>query len=395
MVKRIDLSLSVDRPRMRRLQQNPSILSVVTACVAAVMSSASPDRQVLASAEGTPTATLIAAPTLKLTGDVDSNSPALWDLVDGRPLLHVLTSTAGRPSVTSGRLLARLGEPAPVGFTSHPGHGVWMEAVVADEAGTWYGYYHNEWPAVACNRLDRAVPRVGAARSRDRGRTWEDLGTILEAPPDLLSCSTRNAYFVGGVGDFSVMLDATATNLYLFFSQYSRPPEAQGVAIARLLWADRDEPQGRANVWSAGVWLPATAAVDTDDQASPVSWTYPAGTSVVRSRRPWHDTDAANDAYWGPSVHRNTYLGQYVMLLNRAKDDQWGQEGVYVSFAASLSDPETWSSPQRVLSGGTWYPQVIGTEPAYGTDKIAGERARFFMSGTSDYFIEFQRPGDR
>ena len=41
--------------------------------------------------------------------------------------------------------------------------------------------------------------------------------------------------------------------------------------------------------------------------------------------------------FWGPAIHWNTYLEQYVMLLNRAKDDQFGQEGIYVSFSPTLA----------------------------------------------------------
>lgn len=79
------------------------------------------------------------------------------------------------------------------------------------------------------------------------------------------------------------------------------------------------------------------------------------------------------------------------MLLNRAKDDQFGQEGIYVSFSPTLSEPTRWSAPVRLLSGGTWYPQVIGSERGIGTDRMAGRRARFFMIGKSERMIEFER----
>jgi hypothetical protein len=356
-----------------------------------VLAATSPTTRILAQT-ASPAATLIDAPTLRLTGDVDSNSPAMWDLVDGQRLLHVLTSTAGRPSIASGLRLARLGEARAVQIAPHPGHGVWMEGVVADDAGTWYGYYHNEVPATVCNRPDRAVPRIGAARSMDRGRTWDDLGIILEAPPGWHSCATSNQYFVGGVGDFSVMLDESATDLYVFFSQYSLPADAQGVAVARLLWADRDRPQGRVSVWVSGIWRSAeTILVDQDDEDSETQWVYPVGTPLVRVTEPWHDRRSVNDAYWGPSVHWNTYLRQYVMLLNRAKDEAFGQDGIYIAFAPALHDPAAWSPPKRLLAGGSWYPQIMGLEPAAGTDKTGGARARLFMSGTSDYIIEFRR----
>jgi len=297
-----------------------------------------------------------------------------------------MTSFNGHPSVATGSSLTLAGPATPVAFVTHPGDGVWMEAVVADDGGTWYGYYHNEVPATICNRPDRTLPRIGAARSRDRGRTWEDLGIVLEAPAGWHDCETPNRYFVGGVGDVGVMLDQNSRDLYLFFSQYSRVASAQGVAVARLPWANRDTPAGRVDVWVDGIWQPARRGSGDGEGET---WSFPAGTPLAAVSRPWHDADRVNDAFWGATVHWNTYLQQYVMLLNRAKDENFGQEGIYVSFAPSLDDHARWSPPQRILSGGQWYPQVIGLEPAEGTDKAAGQRARFFMSGTSDYYLDF------
>jgi hypothetical protein len=79
------------------------------------------------------------------------------------------------------------------------------------------------------------------------------------------------------------------------------------------------------------------------------------------------------------------------MLLNRAKDDQFGQDGIYVSYSPTLSDPSRWSAPAKLMSGGQWYPQVIGDEAGIGTDRTAGRRARFFMTGKSTQMIEFER----
>src|SRR5205823_13170351 len=56
------------------------------------------------------------------------------------------------------------------------------------------------------------------------------------------------------------------------------------------------------------------------------------------------------NAFWGPSVHWNVYLEQYVMLLNRAKDESYTQEGIYVSFAPRLDDPRLWSPPEKIRS---------------------------------------------
>lgn len=339
--------------------------------------------------ERLPSARLVAAPRLVMPGDVDSNVPMAWDRVDGTPSLFALVSFAGVPARLTGPALDRLARTGPVIIEPHPGHGIWIESIVADDAGTWYGYYHHESPAESCGRLDRFIPRIGALRSVDRGHTWEHLGIVLDAPLESVACQSTNRYVLGGVGDLSAMLTADRSDLYLFFSQYSRLPSEQGVAVARLAWADRDAPVGRLAVWRNGAWLPPRAGADSSEGGSVV---YEPGTSLVPPSKPWHDGSVAADVFWGPSVHWNRYLDRYVMLLNRARDEYFNNEGIYVAFARSLSDPRGWSAPRKLLNGGGWYPQVAGIEPAVGTDKDAGSRARFFLTGRSEYFIEFTRP---
>src|SRR2546425_10586338 len=91
-----------------------------------------------------PRVELIPASAIKFPGNADSNSPAVWQLVAGRWFLHVLTSVAGSPSYSWGSSLTTLSSPRTVEITPWPGEGVWMEAIVPDVDGTWYGYYHNE-----------------------------------------------------------------------------------------------------------------------------------------------------------------------------------------------------------------------------------------------------------
>ncbi|MGH9384267.1 MAG: hypothetical protein ACRD2N_08300 [Vicinamibacterales bacterium] len=344
----------------------------------------------------TPTAqaTLVAAPLLTLPGEVDSNSPAIWDVEDGQRRLYVMTSFAGAPNIAEGPSLDRLGKTVGIGFTGVPRAGVWMEAVVSDEVDTWYGFYHNEVAAIACGRPDRAVARIGAARSVDHGRSWRDLGIILEAAADSVACRSSNRYVIGGVGDLSVLLDSTSTNLYIFFSQYQAQASAQGVTVARLLWADRDRPIGRVDVWQNGTWDPARLRRIADSSrpsGQRLVWEYPVGSPLVAAAQAWHDNDSLVDAYWGPSVHWNQGIQQYVMLLNRAKDENYTQDGVYISFAPRLDDPRWWSPPQKLLTGGKWYPQVIGLTEGQGTDKSASTVARLFVSGRSEWFINFSR----
>lgn len=396
-----------------------------------------------------PTARLIAAPTLRLPGSrptqfasADSNSPAIWTLENGVPLLHLVTSFDGYASISSGTALASLPAPTPVAWDHAPPHGVWFESILADDDGTWYGYYHNEVPPPCDGVSSNVVPRIGAAVSHDAGQSWRNLGIVLDGPPGAFECQTRNNYFVGGVGDFTVMLDAMSQDVYFFYSTYPPDVAYQGVAAARLAWADRDVPVGRVMVWVNGAWIPASevipqpeeppfeltaarsmaTAIDDapddqgtgptpgepsspevpgspeepgspDEPASPdltVSWQFPAGTPIFPTSDSWHDGTRA-DAFWGPSVHWNSHLGQYVMLLNRTKDVDWTPDGIYVSFSPSLSDPTKWSPPQRILDEGSWYPQVMGSEPGEGTDKLAGQVARFFMAGLSRHYIVFER----
>ena len=331
-----------------------------------------------------PSAQLITAPTLTIPSLVDSNTPVVWERVDGQQEIFVFTSESGVTTRLRGPDVTQLESDGLVAFVGHPGYAVWIESIIPDVDGTWYGYYHNEWPAHRCDDMSRAIPRIGAVRSRDFGATWQDLGIILEAPRRSEDCASVNGYFMGGVGDFSAILDREQQYLYIFFSQYANRERMQGVSVARVAWADRDTPLGKVEVWQRQqTWLPGRNGNGTAERL-----VYPMGVPIYRALESWHASPVV-DAYWGPAVHWNTYLQRYVMLLNRAQDAAWAQEGIYVAFARSLANPGGWSAPQRLMTGGMWYPQVIGTEIGTGTDREAGERARLFLGGTSDYIIQF------
>ena len=368
------------------------VLTAVTTMAAVSLLAVTPPSTgtVVSAAAALPRATLISAPEITLPGAVDSNSPVVWDLEDGQRKVFVLTSHSGVPSLSSGSEIARLGGTTEVSLEPYPGYGVWFEAVVSDDVDTWYGYYHNEWPATRCGREDRAVPRIGAAKSTDHGRTWTDLGPIIQAYQSATACESSNRYVIGGVGDVSVMVDREWKDVYLYYSNYERDPGAQGVLVARFPWADRDAPQGRVTVWQEDVWLPPTVRPLTGTDEVPIEWDYPSGTPIVRTTSPWHDGQTAANAFWGPSLHWNTSLQRYVMLLNRTRDESFTNEGIYISFAPTLDDPRAWSTPKKILSGGGWYPQVAGLESGSGTDREMGGRGRFLVTGRSTRFIEFR-----
>ena len=141
--------------------------------------------------------------------------------------------------------------------------------------------------------------------------------------------------FVGGVGDFSALLDQAQQYLYVFYSQYASRETVQGVAVARMVWADRDDPVGKMTVWQRNqTWLPARI---TRARAA-AYYAYPPGAPIYRAGENWHGPSV--DAFWGPSVHWNTHLQQYVMLLNRARDSAWTQDGIYVAFSRNSQNRE-------------------------------------------------------
>jgi hypothetical protein len=69
---------------------------------------------------------------------------------------------------------------------------------------------------------------------------------VLDSTPEL-DCKSQNGYFAGGNGDFSVIPDRSRTYFYFLISTYSGPVSAQGVAVARLAFKDRDNPVGKVS----------------------------------------------------------------------------------------------------------------------------------------------------
>ena len=319
-----------------------------------------------------PSAKLVVADQLSFPAAADSNSPAFWR----GEQLHVLNSL-NHPYVSVGEDVASLRDPVGVIFNGGVRGPRWMESVITAPDGTLYGYYHHE-PSGVCGDLRKTAPEIGAARSRDGGYTWTDLGIVLRAPANALECRSDNMYFVGGEGDFSAILDRERRFVYFFFSSYSADTMTQGIGLARMAWSDRDDPAGRVVKWRNQEW----SSPGVGGALSP----------LYSSRASWHSLHA--DALWGPSVHWNAYLDRYVMLMARAIDAsaQWTTEGIYIAYADRLLTSLAWSEPEKLLEGGAWYPQVIGLRPGLGTDAQAGRVARFFMAGVSQYLIEFERP---
>jgi hypothetical protein len=327
-------------------------------------------------------------PASGAVGVTDCNSPAHWD----GDTLYVLNSAA-HPWLNAGPDLSRLDQVhRPVQFDNEVSGGRWFESSWADGAGALYGWYHNEPAGICPERLpDRRLtaPRIGAARSTDNGATWRDLGFVLEAPNGALRCDTANFYFAGGNGDFSVLVAPGSEYFYFFTGTYHAAAVEQGVSVARTRVADRDRPVGNVWKWREGRW----EEPGIGGRATPI---FPAA-------QDWHGDDP--DVFWGPSVHWNTHLELAIMLLNRARDPYWRQEGIYVAVNADPGDPGGWSAPAKLLGREElirdpahehgWYPQVMGlSKTDRETDTLAGREARLFVHGQSRWMIEFVRAGE-
>lgn len=326
---------------------------------------------------------------------IDCNSPGEWI---GRRF--VLFNSYGQPYRGEADSLFQIRSMAPVLLDGAlDGHRLgdlflWLESTWMDERGILYGWYHYE-PDDVCKpgaHLPTA-PKIGALRSRDRGKSWEHLGIIIEAAPDSFTCQTSSPWDAGGHGDFSVIADRERQYLYFLFSSYVKNPSEQGVAIARMRYSDRDNPRGKVFKWHGGGW----AEPGLGGKLTPV-WT---------ARRDWHQPDA--DLYWGPSVHWNTYLKTYVVLMSRAVSSGMKGDGTWISYNPQIEEPSGWSSPAQLLTAAEvrtatrgadvtnasnygWYPQIIGTRRGE-SDKLAGRSARLFVAGVSNYEIVFSNPG--
>jgi hypothetical protein len=319
------------------------------------------------------------SPALDKPGECDCNSPAHWD----GDTLYVFCS-AGHPWRCSGPDIFNLTNAyLRCEYDNKVSGGRWIECTWKAQDGVLYGWYHHE-PAGICAvlrpelpKVNLTAPRIGAVRSTDNGRTWQDLGVVLETPPNSLNCQTKNYYFAGGNGDFSVMLDVREQFLYFFFSSYPDIFAEQGFAVARMRWEDRDQPSGKVWKWHQEHW----SEPGLGGHITPI---FPAKIS-------WHHTDA--NAFWGPSIHWNSHLHTYVVLLNHSKDGNFTQEGIYFTFNADLSNPSGWTAPRKLSLPETdlaWYPQVLGADKTRReTDKAAGRLARLFIRGASRWEILF------
>ena len=312
-------------------------------------------------------------PRRDLPTRIDGNTPAFWH--EGQLTLF---SSVGTPLMIS-RAPHQFGpwkSEVVEGIQDH--YPVWVESAWMDSDGILFAWYHHE-PQGLCGETSLlTAPEIGAAISFDGGKTLEDLGIILKSG-EYPNCDARNGYFAGGHGDLTVVPDRDHRYFYFLFSNYGGATNEQGVAVARMAYEDRFGPAGAVWKFRNGEW-------DEPGLGGRVTAIYPA-------QKSWEFADA--DSLWGPSVHWNTYLERYVVLMNHACCEAgWMQEGIYISYISDLADPAKWGTPTKLLDGENigfragFYPQVMGLEEGE-TDSVSGWYARLYIQGISKWEIIF------
>lgn len=256
----------------------------------------------------------------------------------------------------------------------------WFESILRMDDDVLYGFFHSE-EGVPCPFYIKS-PQIGVTRSVDNGRTWENLGFIIESPIEENNCDAKNGFFSNGVGDFSVLMDKNREYVYIYFANYPmiHQVEDQGVSAARIRVADLATPIGKTWRWFNG----AFSEPGIGGRAS----------ALFKTWKDYNHPDP--DAFWGPAIHFNTYLNKYVMLMPRTQGgnpptDVWPTEGIYMSVTDDLTQPQSWSEPVKIAQGGHWYPQFVGIDHnKQETDTLVGEWARFFLEGESQYLVRFK-----
>lgn len=179
---------------------------------------------------------------------------------------------------------------------------------------------------------------VGLAVSKDGGRTFEKMGQVLTSSRPKAPSTPDGAQ---GVGCPTVVADPSGQYLYMYFGDWSREPEADGINLARSRIQDAGRPGTWYKYYHGGFTEPGLGG-----RAS----------SVVVRRMP-------GDWCCFPSVSFNSHLNQYLMVYV-ASDGFWMR---------TSGDGITWSAPTQVLTSATgWsgagislYPAIVGEDDTH------------------------------
>lgn len=284
----------------------------------------------------------------------------------------------------------------------------WMESVYRRPTdGVLFGLYHlEEGPYVRCpapyERPYLSVPHIGLARSRDNGRSWENLGLVLSDGSFAISCDLPIRFFAGGVGDPSMAVSPDSTHLYIAFTDYSgADARTQGIQLARLPLHALDAPlaadgTSKARRWFNGSWS-GPGLQGTPGPRVGQRWTaVPLGqaTPLLPPERSWQRADGGG--YWGPSLSWNAHVQAFLLLLNKVSGAKaFDADGNYLAFIPDITSPTVVpAAPLRLdtlahAPRSAWYVQALGDARHHGTSMFTGQDARLFLGEWSHVVLRF------
>lgn len=146
----------------------------------------------------------VPVPSRKLLHAVDSNSPVDW----AGDTMYMFNSYE-HPYRLSGTGLEHLGNRQLVRFNGLDDDlDIWIESTWKAPDGALYGAYHYE-PDTVCfsNSHLPTAPRIAWIKSENNGKTWQDLGFVIDANPCAINCNSASPWDAGGTGDFSFIPD--------------------------------------------------------------------------------------------------------------------------------------------------------------------------------------------
>jgi hypothetical protein len=284
------------------------------------------------------------------------------------------------------------------------------------DAATGQGYIDHKWPqGLKGPTSPAAVPRIGIMKSVDGGHSWENKGLFIEDLQARMILKPHNTSetFAGGVGDPCAV--ASGNYLYLFYGEYGYPGNydstnydpvkewsGQCISVARIAIKDLDDPQGKAQRW--------------DGQGFNAPWNG-VGKPIASLQIPMAEGGGPQSApktgfHWGPSVHWNTYLNCWVMLMGKVTGTSWKGSSLHISFNMNKDlgagdASQQWTKPQLLLDRGpghiVWYPSLQPTDSKEDIENKhtclkLGREARLFFKDmykvngkdTSEYISEYK-----
>ncbi len=216
-------------------------------------------------------------------------------------------------------------------------NGLWIMSVFKQQDRKFIGFFHAEdqdkYDDGTGTMVNRLWKSMAVTYSTDEGATWAKNQQILSSP--------KLDQPHGGHGDGSVVWDKCSSRWVMFYQH------------SYLSAAMSEDPNGAPGTWkkfyNGAFTEPGLGGMDSPFDTSPQL----AGPN--------------------PSVHWNTYLGQWIMVV-----PGWAPPSMYISSSVDLVH---WSSPQVLIQAPAadheiWYPTIVGAQG----DMLAGETATLYYA---------------